>query len=77
MASAPAAHADELDAILDPIIASLSAVDPTLAADATSLLSTLDTALTSSTDPATALSAQSTDLAQLYDQFFFTPGQAI
>ena len=75
-ANAPAAHADELDAILDPIIASLSAVDPTLAADATSLLSTLDTALTSSTDPGTALSAQSTDLASLYNQFFFEPGQA-
>src|ERR1700733_6036164 len=74
-ASAPAAHADELDAILDPIISSLSAVDPTLAADATSLLSTLDSALTSSAD-ASAPPAQSTDLASLYNQFFFEPSQA-
>src|ERR1700735_4577396 len=35
-ATAPPAHADELDAILDPIINSLSAIDPTLAVDATS-----------------------------------------
>src|ERR1700744_741733 len=81
-ASAPAAHADELDAILDPIIASLSAVDPTLAADATSLLSTLDSMLsgTSTLDPSSILSGadpaaapSSTDLAQLYDQFFYEP----
>src|ERR1700749_2030548 len=75
-ASAPAAHADELDAILDPIIASLSAVDPTLSADATTLLSPLDPALTSSTDPAAALAAPSTDLASLYNQFIFEPSQA-
>ena len=35
LASAPAAHADELDAILDPIINSLASIDPTLGADAT------------------------------------------
>src|SRR5271155_1420857 len=74
LASAPAAHADELDVILDPIINSLASIDPTLAADATSLLSTLDTALSgaSSADPA-ALGAQSSDLAQLYDQFIYDP----
>src|ERR1700744_848932 len=75
LAAAPAANADELDAILDPIINSLASIDPTLAADATSLLSTLDTALSgaSSADPASAVSAQSTDLAQLYDQFIYEP----
>src|ERR1700749_2886433 len=75
-ATAPAAHADELDAILDPIINSLSAVDPTLAVDATTLLSTLDGALTLTTDPASAIPAASTDLAHLYDQFIYAPSQA-
>ena len=35
---APAAHADGLDVILDPIINSLSAFDPTLGADLSTLL---------------------------------------
>src|ERR1700733_10943718 len=74
-ATAPPAPGDELDVLLDPIINSLSAIDPTLAVDATSLLSTLDTAL-SSTDPASALPAASTDFAQLYDQFIYAPSQA-
>src|ERR1700761_4573139 len=57
-ANAPAANADELDAIIDPIISSFASIDPTLAADATSLLSTIDSALSgvSAVDPSSALS---------------------
>ena len=42
LAAAPPAHADVLDVILDPIINSLSSVDPTLAVDATGWLASLD-----------------------------------
>src|ERR1700733_7557225 len=42
LANAPAAHADVLDSILDPIINSLGSVDPTLAVDAGSLVTSFD-----------------------------------
>src|SRR5271167_2213729 len=41
---APAAHADGLDVILDPIINSLSSVDPLLGVDVSTLLGDVSTA---------------------------------
>src|SRR5271155_2918724 len=45
LAMTPSAHADEFDVIIDPIINSLSSVDPTLAVDMTGWLANLDSAL--------------------------------
>ena len=42
LASAPAANADVLDAVLDPIINSLASFDPTMAADLGSLVTSFD-----------------------------------
>jgi hypothetical protein len=50
--TAPAANADEFEVILDPIINSLSAVDPTLGADVGALVTSFDP--TFATDSATA-----------------------
>ena len=44
-ATTPSAHADEFDVIIDPIINSLSSVDPTLAVEMTGWLANLDSAL--------------------------------
>src|ERR1700722_13616399 len=41
----PSAHADEFDVIIDPIINSISSVDPMLAVDMTGWLANLDSAL--------------------------------
>src|ERR1700744_3224225 len=77
LAHAPAAHADDfgvIDSIIDPLVNSLSSADPALGASMDGWLASLDTALgaASTTDPA-ATAAASTDLAQLYDQFFYDP----
>src|SRR5271166_1275050 len=45
LAMTPSAHADEFDVIVDPIINSISSVDPTLAVDMTGWLANLDSAL--------------------------------
>src|SRR5271155_5746887 len=71
LAMTPSAHADEFDLIIDPIINSLSSVDPTLAVDMTSWLANLDSALAaaSSFDPSSlagaAATAESTSLGSL------------
>ena len=59
LAGAPAANADVLDTILDPIINSLSSVDPALAVDATGWVAGLDSALAaaSTADTSSAASA--------------------
>ena len=44
LATTPAANADVLDTILDPIISSLGSLDPTLAVDVGSLASSFDPA---------------------------------
>ena len=84
LANAPAAHADVLDAILDPLINSLGNVDPTLAGDLGSLVTSFDPTFS---DPGLAAlpaadaalpaadSAQSTHLTQLYNTYFYTPTQ--
>ena len=61
LAYAPAAHADDfgLDSIIDPIISSLTAADPTLGASLDSWMSSLDAALgaASTADPTSGLDA--------------------
>ena len=53
LATAPAAHADGFELIIEPIINSLASIDPTLGAD-----------LGAAADP-----AASADLAQLFNEF--------
>src|ERR1700684_1059430 len=78
--SAPLARADGFeDIILDPIISSLSSVDPSLAVDLSGWLSSLDFALSaaSTVDPAdlgaASVPAASTDLAQAYETAIYDP----
>ena len=75
LANAPAANADVLDAILDPIINSLGSVDPTLAGDLGSLASSFDPAFSDpglaalSADAAAALPAAPLDPNPLSEAF--------
>ena len=55
LAMMPSAHADEFELIVDPIIDSLSSVDPTLAVDMTGWLANLDSALAAAWDAVDAL----------------------
>ena len=78
--NAPAARADGFeDIILDPIISSLSSVDPSLAVDLSGWLSSLDSALSAAStfDPANldaaSVPAASTDLAQAYETAVYDP----
>jgi hypothetical protein len=67
LAAAPAAHADEVDLVLEPIINSLASVDPTVGADLSGWLANLDSvfAAASSVD-ASAVPAADPSLAALY-----------
>jgi hypothetical protein len=70
LATAPPAHADILDSIIDPVINSLAGVDPTLGADMTGWLANLDPALAaaSSVDTSSlagAATAESSSLGAL------------
>ena len=53
LASAPQAHADEIELILDPIISALSGIDPTLGADVATFGADLSSVL-DSIDPSLA-----------------------
>jgi endoglycosylceramidase len=69
--SAPPARADGFDLIIEPIINSLSSLDPTLAADLGALATSIDPSFAlenaaALAEPATAGSATSADLAQSY-----------
>ena len=74
LASAPTAHADGLDAIIDPIINSLASLDPVLGADWTSWVANLDSALDAAltVDPSSA-AATTTDFAEMYAQSVYEP----
>src|ERR1700749_336398 len=84
LANVPQAHADVLDAILDPIINSLGSVDPTLALDVGSLVSSFDPSFS---DPGLAAlpaaeaalpaadAAQVSDLTQLINTEFYQPAE--
>src|ERR1700749_3092614 len=73
LANVPQAHADVLDAILDPIINSLGSVDPTLALDVGSLVSSFDPSFSDAGLAADA--AQVSDLTQLINTEFYQPAE--
>src|ERR1700743_767359 len=82
LASNPAANADVLDTILDPIINSLGAIDPTMGADLLSVVDTFDptfvldstaSAATSLDAAASAATSSSIDYAQIYNEWIYTP----
>src|SRR5581483_1265902 len=67
-AMTPSAHADEFELIVDPIINSISSIDPALGTDLTAGLANLDSALAGAaafepSNAASSLSALSTDVA--------------
>jgi endoglycosylceramidase len=70
--TAPAANADELELVLDPVLDSLSNslsdIDPTLGADLSALVSSFDPTFT--VDHAATAAP---DFAQLLDQFIYSP----
>jgi endoglycosylceramidase len=70
LVTAPAANADEFDVILEPILNSLSSIDPGLVTDVSTLVASFDPTFT--TDSA-ATAATSPDFADLFNQFVYTP----
>ncbi|WP_067974356.1 PGRS repeat-containing protein [Mycolicibacter icosiumassiliensis] len=81
LAAAPPARADELDLMLDPVIDSLSSIDPTLGAQVSAWVTALDPTFTAGSgvsadsllDGAGAAASSSIDYAQLFDQWVYTP----
>jgi endoglycosylceramidase len=80
LATAPAAYADVLDVILDPIINSfsnsLSAIDPTLGADLGALATSFDPTLAADSAASAAsasMAAATPDFAELFNQSVYTP----
>jgi endoglycosylceramidase len=76
LVTAPPAKADGLDVILDPIINSLSAVDPTLGADLGTLATSFDPAFaadSAASAASAALPAATPDFSDLFNQYVYTP----
>ncbi|WP_407695053.1 PGRS repeat-containing protein, partial [Mycolicibacter icosiumassiliensis] len=79
LTGAPGANADELDVMLDPIIDSLSNIDPSLGAEVSSWVQTLDASFTGDSAASVSsvldpLAAASTfNMAQFVDQWIYTP----
>jgi endoglycosylceramidase len=71
LAPAPAANADELELILDPILNSLASVAPALATDLTSIADSFDPS--SAIDGATTAALPSADLTASFEQSVYTP----
>jgi endoglycosylceramidase len=76
LVAAPAAHADEFDVIVDPIINALSGIDPTLGADLGALAASFDP--TFATDSAAAaaapdVAAATPNFSELFNQYVYTP----
>lgn len=65
LAGAPAAHADEFDVILDPIISSLASIDPTLGADLSTLVGDFTTSGNSAVVDFSTVLGASTSVASL------------
>src|ERR1700744_5310207 len=70
LAMTPSAHADEFELIVDPIVNSISSIDPTLGTDLTVALANLDSAFAGAAafDPSSAassLGALSTDVGSV------------
>jgi endoglycosylceramidase len=72
LATAPAANADELAIILDPILSSLSSVAPALTTDLTAMAISFDPSLTAESAASAALPATE-DLAMMFQQYLYTP----
>jgi endoglycosylceramidase len=68
--TAPAANADEFDVILDPILNSLSSIDPGLATDVGALVSSFDPSFAADS---AATAAGTPDFSELFNQFVYTP----
>jgi endoglycosylceramidase len=73
LVTAPAANADEFDVILDPIINSLSAIDPTLGADLGALATSFDPSFAADSATSAASAAATPDFSELFNQFVYTP----
>jgi hypothetical protein len=71
--TAPAANADGFDAILDPIINSLSSIDPTLGADVGTLVSGFDPTFAADSAATSAVPAETPDFTELFNQYVYTP----
>src|SRR6476469_1857565 len=71
--TAPPANADGLDVILDPIINSLSALDPTLGADLGALATSVDPTFAADGAASAATAAATPDFSDLFNQFVYTP----
>jgi endoglycosylceramidase len=68
--TAPAANADGLDAIIDPILNSLAAIDPTLGADLGAAVTSFDPSVAADSAAATA---STPDFSELFNQYVYTP----
>lgn len=76
LVTAPAAHADDLDLLLDPIINWFSSISPALGTDLSGLASNVDPTFSGdhSADATDSLdSSTPPDFAQLIDQYIYTP----
>ena len=71
--TAPPASADEFDVILDPIINSLSAIDPTLGADLGALATSFDPTFAADSATSAATAAATPDFSDLFNQYVYTP----
>jgi endoglycosylceramidase len=72
LAPAPVANADGLELILDPILNSLSSVDPALATDLTSMVDSVDPSFGADGAVTAALPATS-QAAALFEEYVYTP----
>ncbi len=81
LTDAPTAQADEFDIILDPLINSLSNIDPTVGAAVSALVTSFDPTFASDhaataaalVDPGALPASASPDLAQLLNEFVYSP----
>lgn len=69
---APAANADGLDVILDPILNSLASIAPGLTTDLTSMIAGIDPSFAAEGAASAALPATA-DLATMFQQYVYTP----
>jgi endoglycosylceramidase len=70
LVTAPTANADGLDAIIDPIINSLAAIDPTLGADLGAAVTSFDPSVAADS---AAAAASTPDFSELFNQYVYTP----
>ncbi|MGA8545761.1 MAG: PGRS repeat-containing protein, partial [Mycobacterium sp.] len=76
LVTAPAAHADEFELILEPILNSLSSIDPGLATEVSTLATSFDPTFAAESAAAAATAAATPDSAELFNQFVYAPTHA-